>query len=661
MEATRKMAPGRLLPLFLVVGAAIICSVSVGASPTTATTISGGGVGAGNSAEDEVLLATALNRDYVGKSILPDLGALLRLDALPEVHRPAAEQFRALWDEHMTEAKGYDVVRDIPFTLIIPNRIDRLVLEENQARAREFLLEHVIPGALVELKDGHVYGNANQHPVGVNLTCINMLLGYVLRYAQDSQEVRVVGHRHNVTDSLAVVFVDGNLTENKAAVNTNKLNKRNIQENNRYNEPQRLEMKNATKELAAIKENRIGQHLMNFLASMKSGTKVFQHFLSSSNLSQLLDDSSYMVLIPSDTAFQRWHPIDWGFYPFSVQEFTESVLRNHFVRVRQPPRMADLRTASGEQKFKTLGGEMVVLKSKPIPNVNNVSIMYDYTLSNGVEVFVISEVLFVSEAVVSRLHQMHKDKETPPLLAFPWFGAQFLSHSFLALERDNRFTQITRFLNTAEIAQFISGSNYTFFVPTDEAFERYSFDILPDNVLASEKGVKLLLNHFIKGRLYDRDLKDSEVLDTIGGMPVKIHRGFDNNVTVNSARIVESEVFVYNLGTMFYVDDVLYPELLKDEVTAITEIKNPDKNVPEDGADIFTTDPGQPDHTSSTTPATGVTSTTHRTFFTTSADVEIVPLEFTEQNGNDEDFLLQDDEIITPKALPVKYYYSPKK
>uniref|UniRef100_A0A1Q3FNA5 Putative conserved secreted protein n=1 Tax=Culex tarsalis TaxID=7177 RepID=A0A1Q3FNA5_CULTA len=651
------MAPGRLLPSLVVVATLICGGVSVGATPTTPTTLAGG------PAEDEVLLlATALNRDYAGKSVLPDLGALLRLDALPEVHRPAAEQFRALWDEHLTAVKGYDVIRDIPFTLIIPNRIDRVALESlDEPRAREFLLEHVIPGALVELKDGHVYANANQHPVGVNLTCINMLLGYVLRYAQDTQEVRVVGHRHNVTDTLAVVFIDGNLTENKAAVNTNKLNKRNIQENNRYNEPQRLEMKNATKELAAIKENRIGQHLMNFLASMKSGTKVFQHFLSSSNLSQLLDDSSYMVLIPSDTAFQRWHPIDWGFYPFSVQEFTESVLRNHFVRVRQPPRMADLRSGAGEQKFKTLGGEMVVLKSKPIPNVNNVSIMYDYTLSNGVEVFVISEVLFVSEAVVSRLHQMHKDKETPPLLAFPWFGAQFLSHSFLALERDNRFTQITRFLNTAEIAQFISGSNYTFFVPTDEAFERYSFDILPDNVLASEKGVKLLLNHFIKGRLYDRDLKDGEVLDTIGGMPVKIHRTFDQNVTVNSARIVESEVFVYNLGTMFYVDDVLYPELLKDEVTAITEIKTPDKNIPDEGSDVYTTDVGQQDQTSSTTPTPAATSTTHRTFFTTSADVEFVPLEITEQNGSDDDFLLQDDEIITPKALPVKYYYSPKK
>lgn len=621
-----KMTPGQLLPLLLLVIHASYCAAV---------------------AESDVSLA--LNKDYVGKNILPDLSEI-SLDSVPESHRNAAEQFKALWEEHLTGVKDYDVVKDIPFTLIVPDKIDRVALEGNEPRAREFLLEHVIPGALMEMKPRNVYGNMNQHPVGVNLTCVNMLMGYVLRYMVN-QETKYAT-RHNVSDSLTMVFIEGNLTENKA-FNTNKLNKRNIQENNRYNEPQRLEMKNATKELATNKENRIGQQLMNFLASMKSGTKVFQHFLSNSNLSQLVDDGSYMVLIPSDTAFQRWHPIDWGFYPFSVQEFTESVLRNHFIKVGLPLRMADLRGASGEQKFKTLGGEYVVLRGKPTPTANNVSIIYDYTLSNRIEVFVISEVLFVSEAVVSKLHQMHKDKETPPLLAFPWFGAQFLSHSFLALERDNRFTQITRFLNTAEIAQFISGSNYTFFVPTDEAFERYSFDILPDNVLASEKGVKLLLNHFIKGRLYDRDLKDGEVLETIGGTPVKIHRTFDNNVTVNSARIVESEVFVYNLGTMFYVNDVLYPELLKAEVTALTEMKNTDKNIPEDTGDVFTTEPNQVEPSSSTT---------HRTaFYTTSADVEIVPLEFTEQNGSEDDVLLQDDEIITPKALPVKYYYSPKK
>lgn len=61
--------------------------------------------------------------------------------------------------------------------------------------------------------------------------------------------------------------------------------------------------------------------------------------------------------MPSDSAFQRWHPIDWGFYPFSVTEFTEGIMRNHFVPVRNPLRIDDR-----AQKFKTLGGEMVVFK-----------------------------------------------------------------------------------------------------------------------------------------------------------------------------------------------------------------------------------------------------------------------------------------------------------
>lgn len=40
--------------------------------------------------------------------------------------------------------------------------------------------------------------------------------------------------------------------------------------------------------------------------------------------------------------------------------------------------------------------------------VNNVTIFGDYTLSNGNVVFLISEVLFVTEATVSRLHQVIK-------------------------------------------------------------------------------------------------------------------------------------------------------------------------------------------------------------------------------------------------------------
>lgn len=132
--------------------------------------------------------------------------------------------------------------------------------------------------------------------------------------------------------------------------------------NSRFNDPQSLEQPNITNAHAKvepiIKESKASP-LMSFLGNMKTGTKVFQHFLSKSNLTRIMDDNAYTVLIPSDNAFQRWHPIDWGFYPFSVPEFTESVLRNHFLPMQRPLRLADVRNMD-EVVVHTLGGEDVV-------------------------------------------------------------------------------------------------------------------------------------------------------------------------------------------------------------------------------------------------------------------------------------------------------------
>lgn len=136
----------------------------------------------------------------------------------------------------------------------------------------------------------------------------------------------------------------------------------------RYNEPQRLEMRNSTSNIAHTKNEPIlkeskASPLMSFLGSMKSGTKVFQHFLSKSNLTQIMDDGSYTILIPTDNAFQRWHPIDWGFYPFSVQEFTESVLRNHFLPTQKPLRMNDVKNMD-QMAVRTMGGETVLFRGQ---------------------------------------------------------------------------------------------------------------------------------------------------------------------------------------------------------------------------------------------------------------------------------------------------------
>lgn len=120
------------------------------------------------------------------------------------------------------------------------------------------------------------------------------------------------------------------------------------------------------------------ENIIQVLSFLKSGVRVFQHFLTRSNVSQLLIEGfienslqiililiaffsysgeDYTVFVPTDHAFQRWHPIDWGFYPFSVPEFTESVIINHFVKGRL--KQEDIKDG---QTAKTLGGREVVFR-----------------------------------------------------------------------------------------------------------------------------------------------------------------------------------------------------------------------------------------------------------------------------------------------------------
>lgn len=63
------------------------------------------------------------------------------------------------------------------------------------------------------------------------------------------------------------------------------------------------------------------------------------------------------MFVPTDHAFQRWHPIDWGFYPFSVPEFTENIITNHFVKGR----LKQDSIIDG-QIVQTLGGRDIIFK-----------------------------------------------------------------------------------------------------------------------------------------------------------------------------------------------------------------------------------------------------------------------------------------------------------
>lgn len=125
------------------------------------------------------------------------------------------------------------------------------------------------------------------------------------------------------------------------------------------------------------------------------------------------------------------------------------------------------------------------------------------------------------------------------------------------------------------------------------------------------------------------------------------------NVTVNHANIVESEVFVYNLGTMYYIDDLLYPEVMDSVVKQ---------------SDLPTT--------------TALPTTFNAKLSTIAENVEQIPGElFTEQSNIEtgKDILVlnergggavdfdsdeeedDDDEIVTPRALPVQFMIEPPK
>lgn len=109
-------------------------------------------------------------------------------------------------------------------------------------------------------------------------------------------------------------------------------------------------------------------------------------------------------------------------------------------------------------------------------------------------------------------------------------------------------------MNNAEIAPYVPGANYTFFVPVDEAFNKHGLNKLSEDDMASETAIKFLLNHFIKGRLYDRNLKHDEVFESIGGTGLKIqrHAAGKPQFIYQMLSIVRSKVPIFLLNFQFY-------------------------------------------------------------------------------------------------------------
>lgn len=115
------------------------------------------------------------------------------------------------------------------------------------------------------------------------------------------------------------------------------------------------------------------------------------------------------------------------------------------------------------------------------------------------------------------------------------------------------------------------------------------------------------------------------------------------NVTVNQVNIIESQVFVYNLGTMYYIDDLLYPEMLESIKRYDDE---PSTNPP------FTLTTIQGSETDRIPIEINVPNDSDRDKdMHMQTDVRSDDSRRLDDNEDDEG----DGEVITPRALPVHY------
>lgn len=99
--------------------------------------------------------------------------------------------------------------------------------------------------------------------------------------------------------------------------------------------------------------------------------------------------------------------------------------------------------------------------------------------------------------------------------------------------------------------------------------------------------------------------------------------------------IIESQVFVYNLGTMYYLDDLIYPEILE----SLKRYDDP------------TTIPPNKSTTTQVSDANSSDNTDDR------RDMHMQPdVRSDDDNGqlNDNDDDDGDGEVVTPRALPVQ-------
>ncbi|XP_068209801.1 uncharacterized protein [Palaemon carinicauda] len=307
--------------------------------------------------------------------------------------------------------------------------------------------------------------------------------------------------------------------------------------------------------------------LESFLESLRmtrahTGAEFLHHFLASNISDKFRDAGRYTALVPYDSAFYQYYPIDWGFNPFLVANFTKDVVLNHFIRgnvaLEDLPSLAELTTLGGKViKFIRKGNKLLG---------NGVEVVFESetVLSRG-RSYVVQDLFFVDHDRIMELQTEHGDLETAPLLGDPWPTSQFLSHLFDRVQQNERTSFFSEYLNLTNLAYLLPGHDenldplkYTAFIPLDDAIANILYADAPDPFIVDETlRENFILNHLVKGRMYETDLKDGVTFTNLANNTMTITKGSDGVLKVNDVEVIESQMYIYNLGVMYLIHGVI--------------------------------------------------------------------------------------------------------
>ena len=133
-----------------------------------------------------------------------------------------------------------------------------------------------------------------------------------------------------------------------------------------------------------------------------------------------------------------------------------------------------------------------------------------------------------------------------------------MSNITQVVRTEKNLTTLKKTIIATDLDQVLSSTGpYTFFAPSDLAFQKLENGVIDDLLLKENKGklTELLNLHVVAGKIPFKDLKDGEKLKTLSGKELSIMIK-DNKVTIDGAAIQSRDMQSSN-GVIHSVDTVL--------------------------------------------------------------------------------------------------------